>query len=252
MESISPAIQADSVTYDLTQYDRLINECYNVNAEWAIATRYFNPQFLISKAKNDQYLQADSDAAKADPRLDMMLLQSPNSLCVVSLAPGHRLFAHLRENPSTTITAVRYTSQATDNLVRKLKPGSSGGRGGKRKRGGASHPVSHDPSTFHEDTLVAQIVLSDGTVFPVHAGIYGSLLQLNDALATDPTLIVKHPCNVGFLFVAKPFRETVRDVLMREEYLAARPDVDASMYPELVGPRDVDEEAAEEGPAGQE
>ncbi|KAJ3351383.1 hypothetical protein GGF32_004311 [Allomyces javanicus] len=249
--SVSPAIQSDSVTYDLAQYDRLINECYNINAEWAIATRYFNPQFLIPKFKNDQN-QADGDAPEVNTRLDMMLLQSPNSLCVVSLAPGHHLFAHLRENPGTTITAVRYTSQATDNLVRKLKPGSSGGRGGKRKRGGASHAVSQDPGTFHEDTLVAQIVLSDGTEIPVHAGIYGSLLQLNDALAADPSLIVKHPCNIGFLFVAKPFRETVRDVMTREEYLAARPEVDASIYPALVGPRDVDEEAVEEGPAGQE
>ncbi|KNE66222.1 hypothetical protein AMAG_10460 [Allomyces macrogynus ATCC 38327] len=244
--AISPAIQADSVTYDLAQYDRLINECYNVNAEWAIATRYFNPQFLISKSNND-HNQVDGAELEVETRLDMMLLQSPNSLCVISLAPGHRVFAHLRENPGTTITAVRYTPQATDNLVRKLRPGRSGGRGGKRKRGGASHAVSQDLGTFHEDTLVAQIVLSDGTAMPVHAGIYGSLLQLNDALATDPSLIVKHPCNVGFLFVAKPLRETVRDVMTREEYLAARPDVDASIYPALVGPRDVDEEAVEEG-----
>merc|ERR1719321_1216801 len=107
--------------------------------------------------------------------------QHPNGLHVVGLAPSHPL----RRPDGPRIVELRFRPGIAENEVH-----------GKRNKGAA---------TVTSRTVLADLKLSDGAEFTLHAGVSGALVELNERLTKEPTLLQGEEAeDEGFLAIVHP------------------------------------------------
>ncbi|KYB28597.1 protein Abitram [Tribolium castaneum] len=132
--------------------------------------------------------------------LDTCVRVHTNKVCVISLSEKHSIIKkHQR---------IKNLNFQVSLKVNRLKNNMSG----KGKRGA---------QLLQPESVLCFIETEDGEKYPVHAGIYGKLLEINDRLSENPNLLVDD-LNEGFLAVILPdlrrLEENIKSLVVKEEY----------------------------------
>ncbi|OSX77366.1 hypothetical protein BU14_0151s0008 [Porphyra umbilicalis] len=126
---------------------------------------------------------------------DVCICRHSNGICVVTLSELHPL--------------VRSRGRVSDVDFRDVKVVT-----GKKKRGG---------TLVEAGTKLARITTAGGLVYSVRAGVRGTLVEVNPALAASPQLAVEEPAAAGYLAVVMPtlhhVKTAVDHLLGRDAYL---------------------------------
>lgn len=136
-----------------------------------------------------------------DVNLDTCIKVHSNKVCVVFLSEKHSIVKNKQRIKNLNF-------QVTPKVNRLKNPMS-----GKGKRGA---------QLLQPDSVLCFMETCEGTVYPVHAGIYGKLLEINERLTSeDPNLLVDD-LNEGFLAVILPDvrrqEENMKFLLVRDEH----------------------------------
>ncbi|KAI9221666.1 hypothetical protein BC828DRAFT_404720 [Blastocladiella britannica] len=254
----SDEITVSMPQYETGQYAALVRDHYRVNPDWTIAQRYFVPHAFIHRTVTGEITGQD-----------LLVMQSPNCLCMVGIAPTHPVHAHLVAHPGTTVARIEYTDLALSNVQRKARPPKNTY---KRRRPRSTTPTTvaaaegdddsasttttepakvnpnHTEYRFFPHTSIATLHVSDGTQFDLCAGVHGTLMQLNDVvLGADPGAAMVRPAGHGFIAIINPTGPKLEppNYLPIEQYFAEHTPVDGQ-WPQLVGfaDKEDDEEAA--------
>mmetsp|Transcript_5526 Transcript_5526/g.9865 ORF Transcript_5526/g.9865 Transcript_5526/m.9865 type:complete len:197 (-) Transcript_5526:21-611(-) len=138
-------------------------------------------------------------------RADICVRRHPNGLLVLSLAPSHYLLAP----GSAAVREVKYRSAMSENEAF-----------GKRAKGGAN---------VGPKTVLADVRLEDGSEKTILATLEARLVELNDLLPEDPSLLCQYPDDSGFIAILQPRRpqdaaRVIADLLCPEGFVKARPE----------------------------
>ncbi|XP_044269590.1 protein Abitram [Tribolium madens] len=132
--------------------------------------------------------------------LDTCVRVHTNKICVIFLSEKHSILKkHQR---------IKSLNFQVSPKVNRLKNSMSG----KGKRGA---------QLLQPESILCFIETEDGEKYPVHSGIYGKLLEINDRLSENPNLLVDD-LNEGFLAVILPdlrrHEENIRSLRIKHEY----------------------------------
>ncbi|KAG9415892.1 Mitochondrial inner membrane protease ATP23 [Aphanomyces cochlioides] len=135
------------------------------------------------------------------PNEDQFVNMHSNRLCVIGIAPGHCIFTH-----SLTVTSITYESSVQDSKVT-----------GKKKKGGV---------WLNPDTVVCRVTCSNDQTFSFRSCIRGALIEINDNLTANPTLLTEKPFTLGYLAIVRPkpveIAEIQASLLHQDEYMEMR------------------------------
>lgn len=138
----------------------------------------------------------------ASPGWDIYVHLQANRVCVVGVASAHPLLHHAAT--VSPLLSIAY-QPAFAGIATSLS--------GKRKKGSL---------WVEADTVIAHATTADGLVWPLRAGMRGSLVEVNHRLATHPTLLTKKPATQGHLAVImthfKRVLEVTQDLLSETHY----------------------------------
>jgi hypothetical protein len=138
----------------------------------------------------------------AAPGWDIYVHLQANRVCVVGVASAHPLLHHAATVSPILSIAYQPTFAAIATSL-----------SGKRKKGSL---------WVEADTVIAHATTADGLVWPLRAGMRGSLVEVNHRLATHPTLLTKKPATQGHLAVImthfKRVLEVTQDLLSEAHY----------------------------------
>ncbi|PXF45247.1 Protein Simiate [Gracilariopsis chorda] len=147
--------------------------------------RYFTLHYAPGLAR-----QLSPRTKPPDRGEDLCIARHHNGICVLCLSPLHPIVTQRR-----AIQAVDYRVE-----MRQVK--------GKRKKGGI---------VVEEKTRLCTIICEAGERYAVQCGIKGTLLEYNDMLAKDTSLINQRPLTEGYLGVVLPWPSQIKtavDALM--------------------------------------
>eukprot|EP00298_Acanthocystis_sp_HF-20_P025827 c38176_g1_i1.p1 GENE.c38176_g1_i1~~c38176_g1_i1.p1 ORF type:complete len:163 (-),score=48.71 c38176_g1_i1:20-508(-) len=115
-----------------------------------------------------------------------------NGLCVVGVTKTHPLFLE------GEISFVSFDINGNDRRNSKVR--------GKRKKGGLF---------VEKNTVICIIVVKTSSgeekEFPITAGIRGHLIEINEKLSQNPSLIHLSECGKGYIAVIKPQKDNFED-----------------------------------------
>lgn len=124
-----------------------------------------------------------------------------NRICLISLAENHPV---IKNNKKVT----RINCEV-DEKTDRLKNAASG----KGKRGAQK---------LSPDSVLCYVECSDGSNFPIYSCIKGKLVEINDNLVTDASLLVKKPMAEGYIALLLPVLSCYEDIrssmLTKEQY----------------------------------
>ncbi|GAB5371865.1 hypothetical protein AAMO2058_001616600 [Amorphochlora amoebiformis] len=132
-----------------------------------IIQRYYSEYFSLGKK---------ATIAHDYTGLDQYVQHHTNGLIVIGLAPSHPVLQQ-----GKTAIKVTWDYKAGNNKVR-----------GKHKKGAM---------LFEAHTCVCTIECSDGSKYCVRAGVRGKLIEINDQLDNNPSLIVTRPRHEGYIAI---------------------------------------------------
>ncbi|KAJ1926499.1 hypothetical protein IWQ60_003742 [Tieghemiomyces parasiticus] len=180
------------------------------------------------------YTSETSAAAEPEPAVSQpapefdraqLVWQAPNKLCLVGLAPEHKLVgqyeafrrAHPPTNPFIT-QIVFHTGEeeaagpGVDGPNRKRGRDRKHGRG---KSGGKPPKYALTPLLYPE-TPLCTLTLHDGQTHDLEAGVFQAhVYEFNDKLKAQPDLLFTTPDHGGFVAIMNPVKENDRVTLKR-------------------------------------
>lgn len=125
-----------------------------------------------------------------------------NRICLISLAEHHPVMKDKKR-------VVRIDC-AIDEKTDRLKNAASG----KGKRGAQK---------LLPESVLCNLECEDGGVYPVYSCIKGKLVEINENLVEDPSLLVERPVSEGFVALLLPilnlYEQMKGAMLSRQEYL---------------------------------
>ena len=155
----------------------------------SVTDRYFTPFYKID-------VQSPGD--------DICIRIHSNRICMISLAPSHSI---LQENKPVSNVNFR-VSEKLDRMKNKVK--------GKGK---------HGAQPMQENSNICSITCTDGTTQMIKCCMIGKLVEVNESLATNPSLLREPPHKGGYLAIVLPNIKLVEDMktklLTQESYEAA-------------------------------
>ncbi|XP_069476730.1 protein Abitram [Ambystoma mexicanum] len=128
---------------------------------------------------------------KGKPCEDHCVLQHSNRICIITLAESHPVLRSGR-----TITKINY--QISANCCRLQNRVS-----GKSKRG-AQFVTEFAP--------LCRILCSDGEEYTINSCIRGRLLEVNETILHNPSLLQQKPSTEGYIAVVLPKFEESKNV----------------------------------------
>eukprot|EP01117_Protostelium_nocturnum_P008848 TRINITY_DN3171_c0_g2_i1.p1 TRINITY_DN3171_c0_g2~~TRINITY_DN3171_c0_g2_i1.p1 ORF type:complete len:183 (-),score=76.89 TRINITY_DN3171_c0_g2_i1:301-849(-) len=153
----------------------------------SVVERYFTQYFAMNEQFEDQYVYKHF-----------------NNLFVIGLASTHFAF----KNGEKTIKSVNFDVSSRSRLNNQVS--------GKGKKGGIQLKPN-DP--------LCSILLSDGSSFTVKSCVTGSLLEVNEKLLEDPSLLSLKNETDGFIAIIQPKfgdKDKVDHLSTQEEYKRIR------------------------------
>ncbi|XP_029814752.1 protein Abitram [Manacus vitellinus] len=138
---------------------------------------------------------------KGRPCEDFCVLQHSNRICVITLAEAHPLL-----QSGKTIKSINYQISANcSRLQNKVS--------GKSKRGA---------QFLTELAPLCRISSSDGEEYTIYSCIRGRLIEVNENILSNPTLLQEKPSTEGYIAVVLPkFEESksiTQGLLTQKEY----------------------------------
>uniref|UniRef100_A0AAY4EPH7 Protein Abitram n=1 Tax=Denticeps clupeoides TaxID=299321 RepID=A0AAY4EPH7_9TELE len=138
---------------------------------------------------------------KGKPREDHCILQHSNRICVITLAESHPILQKGR-----AVKSINYQiSAGCSRLNNKVS--------GKSKRGG---------QFLTELAPLCRITCTDGVEYTIYSCIRGRLLEVNEDILAQPSILLEKPSTEGYIAVILPkFDESKRvteGLLSRAEY----------------------------------
>ena len=115
---------------------------------------------------------------------DHYAFQHTNRLVMVGLSARH----HIIEN-QLKIKKIEYPSLKDNDQVHVR---------GKKKKGGLMTKMT---------TTIASILCEDGQTFDVKACIHGSLIEINEKIVADPSILLRYPETFGYVCILNQGRE---------------------------------------------
>lgn len=116
---------------------------------------------------------------------DQCIMFHSNKICLVTLAPTHPVIAE-----DKTITKVDFSFEGDEKIDRLASQPR-----GKRKRGGQK---------LRKNAPICAISCSDGSRYVVIACIGARLIEINQSIKDDCSLIKKKPLSSGFIAIIQP------------------------------------------------
>lgn len=148
--------------------------------------RYFSKRYVL-----------EVDGVKNN---DIMIMFHSNRIAILSLAPSHYFF---KKNEEYKINFSVGNVNRLSNVVK-----------GKGKKGGQS---------LTPKSVVCKIEYNDGTSFDIPACMKGTLIEVNEELVNNPTLLKKQPDSDGFIAIilsSIAVSETTKSALLsHDDYL---------------------------------
>ncbi|KAL8194178.1 UNVERIFIED_CONTAM: hypothetical protein K2H54_002383 [Gekko kuhli] len=138
---------------------------------------------------------------KGNPCEDHCILQHSNRICVIALADAHPVL-----QKGKAIERISYQISANcSRLQNKVS--------GKSKRGA---------QFLTELAPLCRIFCSDGEEYTIYSCIRGRLIEVNESILSNPSLLQQKPFTDGYIAVVLPkFEESksiTRGLLTRKEY----------------------------------
>jgi len=142
--------------------------------------RYFTPRYALDVC------------AKGE---DICVLFHSNRVSLITLAPSHPVltqglrvlkvdFEASESGGGHVSNKFKRKNDKTNRLKNKVT--------GKRKRGAQE---------LHRRSLLCNVELEDGSVYPIRSGVSGLLLEINEELIGNPNLIRERPSAEGYIAV---------------------------------------------------
>eukprot|EP00117_Sycon_ciliatum_P010266 scpid72152/ scgid12232/ Protein FAM206A len=124
------------------------------------------------------------------PGQDQCILQHSNKVCVVCIAPSHALLT------SKPVSVDFQVNEKTDRSASKVR--------GKRKRGG-QWLTAYSP--------LCKVQCEDGKEYIIYSCIRGDLLEVNETLVENPSLLSSWPQSNGYIAVILPKHHERQNVM---------------------------------------
>lgn len=121
--------------------------------------------------------------AKVISHNEHCILVHSNRLCVVTIAPTHPILAGNLEIESINFESVGHKSRLTNKVSGKFK------KGGQRLK---------------EKSLICVVRTCDGQEHLIHSCISGTLIEVNERLIEEPSLLQLKPWSDGYIAVILP------------------------------------------------
>ncbi|XP_051168928.1 protein Abitram [Leptopilina boulardi] len=153
----------------------------------------------------DRYFTAFYKIDVTKPGDDICIRVHSNRICMISLAPSHQIF----HTPSSMIVNVNFrVSEKLDRTKNQVS--------GKGKRG--AQPLQ-------ENSNICSITCDNGETHVIKCCMTGKLVEVNESLAKDPSLLHEPPHKGGYLAIVLPNIRLIEDLkkklLNQENYNAA-------------------------------
>ncbi|CAH1789034.1 unnamed protein product [Owenia fusiformis] len=153
----------------------------------SVSERYYNQKYRID--------------IKKQPGYDQCVLSHSNRVCLVTMAASHDL-----------ITSGRIPKQIdfkiddkTDRTANKVS--------GKGKKGA---------QWLTENSPLCRVTCTDGTEYILYSCLRGHLMEINERLYKNPTLLIEKPETDGYLAIVMPklvdFKSQIDKLLSIEQY----------------------------------
>lgn len=159
----------------------------DLSNKWpSVTDRYFTPFYKIDVLK---------------PENDICIRVHSNRICMISLAPSHMIF----QNNSQVVNVNFRVSEKLDRTKNQVS--------GKGKRG--AQPLQ-------ENSNICSISCADGETHVIKCCMTGKLVEVNESLATNPSLLKEPPHKGGYLAIVLPNIRLIDDLkqklLTQENY----------------------------------
>ncbi|XP_039185178.1 protein Abitram isoform X1 [Crotalus tigris] len=156
---------------------------------------------------------------------DHCILQHSNRICVITIADAHPLLQ--KEKP---IKSISYQISANcSRLKNKVSGKSKRGAEGRRRsaawlpdRTAGTAEAALGAQFLTELAPLCRILCSDGEEYTIYSCIRGKLIEVNENILENPSLLQEKPSTEGYIAVVLPkFEESkkvTQGLLTREEY----------------------------------
>lgn len=132
---------------------------------------------------------------------DYCVLFHSNRISVITLAPSHPILLNKKEVKSISF-------QVSDNI--------------NRLNNKVSGKAKHGAQVLQPSSPLSIAECTDGTKYTIRSPVPGKLVEVNDQLIKNPSLILNHPADKGFIAIVLlpiPASERYRnEMLTPEEY----------------------------------
>lgn len=164
-----------------------IEESYEKPGKYASVTeRYYTPRYAVDLAGKEE---------------DFCVLFHSNKMCVVTLAPSHPILKLGKE-------VVEINFQVSTKVDRSKNKVS-----GRGKRGA---------QILNAKSALCFVVCSDGTKYTLYSGVQGKLVEINEKLIENPSLLINKPLSEGYIAIVLPnfqkSKQQKEDLLTPEKY----------------------------------
>ncbi|KAL9652887.1 hypothetical protein ABK040_010919 [Willaertia magna] len=148
-----------------------------------------NP-FLIGENITDHYKKIDFTLSDTNEILcaDQYIMEHKNGLFVIGLSEKHFL---CNNKDKYKITNIEFVSNKSENDKQVSK---------KKK------------NCIKPNTIICNITFNDNYTIPITSHVKGKLIEINDRINENPSIVALKPINYGFLAIIDP-----NDVLKKEE-----------------------------------
>lgn len=150
----------------------------------SVTERYFTPHYCVDVQK---------------PMDDICIQIHSNRICMLTLAPSHPL---VQENCKIDKISFKVTDKV-DRSVNKIS--------GKGK---------HGAQALQQNSNICIVTCADGTIWQIKCCMNGKLIEVNEGLLIDPSLLKKQPHDGGYIAIILPnltTHEVMKKKLMSEE-----------------------------------
>ena len=165
-------------------------EGVDLTKQWpSVTERYFTPFYNID-------VQSPGD--------DICIRMHSNRICMVSLAPSHSIFQRKKQ-----VSKVNFrVSEKLDRAQNKVS--------GKGK---------HGAQPLQANSNICSITCTDKEMYMIKCCLIGKLVEVNELLVTNPSLLNEPPHKGGYLAIVLPNIKLLDDIkkkfLTQEDYEAA-------------------------------
>jgi Glycine cleavage H-protein len=134
-----------------------------------VTERYYSPRYVL-----------DASGIEGE---DLCVLFHSNKICLITLAPTHPIIALKKE-------VIKFNFEVSRNVDRRLNKVSGKGK--------------HGAQILQPNSVICFVECSDGTNYSISSCLNGKLVEINEAIVSNPNLLIERPQAEGYLAIVLP------------------------------------------------